>query len=190
MKIIKALLAISIAIIVLYFGFYKQYIVGHTVDNFDGWCSQLLGEDLYRKYNTSAIGYNHSSIREDFVKDYNDTIVAIIADRYLDGASPQEKVVQELVGLKMIGTYRIGNDLYLENQLMIIDKELGIDEFSEWEKFFRQNLTVKLYDQSVDKLQYCIYGTINTHFESFILKGPDNRFVKIPLEFTQKKAFN
>jgi len=162
--------------------------LSYTVDSWEGWCSQLLGEDLYEKYNTFAISFNHMAIRDDFIQKYNQFIVEGISERYLGGKkSKDDIVVNELVRLKMIGVWREGNKLILKNSLLIVDKELGIDEFEEWANNFKEFLDINRNRDKLDNFQYCIYGTINTHFENFILVGPDDRTAKIPLEFTHKK---
>jgi len=162
--------------------------LSHTVDTWEGWCSQLLGEDLYEKYNTFVIGFDDAAIRDDFVQEYNQLIVDRITELYLGGKKPKDDiVVNELVRLKMIGVWNEGNDLYLANCLLIIDNELGIDEFEVWANNFREFLDIKRNRDKLDNFQYCIYGTINTHFENFIFIGPDDRTTKITLEFTRKK---
>lgn len=158
---------------------------GKTIDTWEGWCTQLLGKD----HDAFWIGFDDKAIRADFIKKYNDFIVDKIAYKYLDGAKPTDVVVKELVRLKMIGVWNEGDNLYLSNELLMVDKEIGFDEFTEWAKRFRFYLDIVKNREQMDDFQYCIYGTINTHFENFILLGPDGRSLVIPLEFTRKKSF-
>lgn len=161
----------------------------HTVSTWEDWCSQLLGEDLYKKYDTFTIRFDDEAIRADFIRKYNDFAVKEIANKYLDVADLNDEVIQELMRLKMIGVWSEGDNLYLKNALLIIDDELGINEFKEWETQFRKYLDIERNCQMMDDFQYCIYGTINTHFKNFIIISPDDDSVIIPLEFTREKAF-
>jgi len=184
MKFLKLSLVI-VGLVVLAFVASRFYHFNYTVNTWDDWCSQILEEDLY----AFAIRFDDAAIRADFVQKYNDFIVEKIADKYLGGAKLTDKVVQEMARLKMIGVWNEGDNLYLKNGFLIIDNELGIDEFSEWENQFRKYLDIRQNRQNMDDFQYCIYGTINTHFKNFILIGPNDKSVAIPLEFTRKEGF-
>ncbi len=188
MKFLKSLGIVAVVIVVGFF-IIRTYHFSYTVNTWDGWCSQMLGEDLYEKYNTFAISFDDNGIRADFVQKYNDFISERIAEQYLAGAKLDDPVVQELMRLKMIGVYNEGDDLYLSNSLLIIDEELGINDFEEWESNFRHYLDIEQNRQELDDFQYCIYGTINTHFKNFILKGPEDKSVTIPLKFTREEGF-
>lgn len=181
--------SIGIAAVVVGFLIIRIYPFSYTVNTWDGWCSQILGEDLYQKYNTLGIDFDDNGIRADFVQNYNNFIAERIAEQHLDGAKLDDPVVQELMRLKMVGVYNEGNDLYLSNSLLIVNEDLGINEFEKWENNFRNYLDIEQNRQEMDDFQYCIYGTINTHFKNFILKGPDNKSVIIPLEFTRQERF-
>lgn len=182
MRNIKILIVLGF----LVFLFLNNCRTSYTVDSWEGWCSQIQGEDLFEKYNTFSIGFNDTAIREDFIQRFNQIIIEGIEKRYLGGKKSQDDiVVNELVRLKMIGAWREGNNLIVKNSLLIIDQELGIDDFEEWANNFREWLDVENRDK-LNSIQFCIYGTINTHFETLILIGPDNRIAKISLEFTRK----
>ena len=64
MKFLK-LIGIVIVIIVGFF-IIQTYHFSYTVDTWDGWCSQILGENLYKKYNTFGISFDDNGIRVDF----------------------------------------------------------------------------------------------------------------------------
>jgi len=188
MKFLKTTGIVAIVIIIGFFVI-RTYHFSYTVNTWDGWCSQITGEDLFEKYNTFAISFDHNGIRADFVQKYNDFISERIAEKYLAGAKLDDPVVQELMRLKMIGVYNEGDDLYLSNHLLIVEEYLGIDDFQEWENNFRSHLDIEQNRQDLSDFQYCIYGTINTHFKNFILKGPDDKSITIPLEFTREESF-
>ncbi len=156
MKFLKSV-GIAAIIIIVGFFFIRTYHFSYTVDTWDGWCSKILGEDLYEKYNTFGIGFDDNGIRADFVQKYNDFISEKIDEQYLDGAKLDDPVVQELMRLKMIGVYNEGNDLHLSNSLLVVDEELGIDDFQEWENNFRHYLDdIEQNRQDLDDFQYCI----------------------------------
>lgn len=188
MKFLKFFL-ITTAVIVLAFIVPKFFHFTYTVNTWDGWSSQLLGEDLSKKYNAFAVGFDHNAIRSDFVKQYNALIVEDILNKYLDGAKSTEKMPQELMRLKMIGVWSDGDNIIFKNDFLIVDDKLGIDEFAESREFFKKYLDIKNNRQSMSDKEYCIYGTINTHFKNFILIGPNNKTATIPLCFTLKEEF-
>ena len=188
MRYLRRLLII-VAPFVLTCSFLFLSCSSHTVSTWEDWCSQLLGEDLHKKYNAFAIRFDDEAIRADFVRNYNDFVVEKIAHTYLDGAALYDDVVQELVRLKMIGVWNEGDNLYMKNALLITDDELGINEFKEWEMQFRKYLAIEQNREIMDDFQYCIYGTINTHFNNFILISADDDSVVISLEFTRQEGF-
>lgn len=187
-RIIKSVLILILIIFAIVIAS-RFYNFSYTVNTWDGWCSQLLGEDLYDKYNTFSISFDHEAIRDDFVKRYDELVIQNIAYRYLGGASSDDPTVKEIKRLKMIGVWSEGNDLYLRNDLLIIDEELGIDDFVEWEKKFRKSIEAAQKYEDMEDIPYCIFGTMNTHFAKFILIGPNKKSVSIPLDFTFKKSF-
>ena len=161
--------------------------VSYNVTTWEEWCSQLLGEDLNKKYNSPGVTFDGDAIREDFVKQYNELIIKLIANRYLSGASQDDEVVKDMVRLKLIGVWREGDNIILRNELLSEGYVQGIDEFEEWKLRFRDSINSAKNNEKMDDIQYCIFGTMNTHFANFILKGPKNKSIAFPLDFTRKE---
>lgn len=78
MKFLKSIGIVAVVIVVGFF-IIRTYHFSYTVNTWDGWCSQILGEDLYEKYNTFGIGFDDNGIRADFVQKYNEFITAYTA---------------------------------------------------------------------------------------------------------------
>jgi len=191
----KSLRSWAIAIVLTTLGFIilqhnPLYHLFYKIKTYEGWSRQLLGGD----HPGFVISFNHQAIRADFMSYYSNLMVAAIAERWLDKANRDDEVVKELERLKMIGTWVEDNDICIANELLLEESELGLDEFSDWKALFLQRTNSKwLIDAHVNReisdQEYCIWMTIVGHFQSVVLKGPDQRSTRIPLEFTFKKEF-
>lgn len=149
-----------------------------NVDTWAEWGDQISGVDMFKKYNAFSVSYHADSIRSDFVRQFHPYFVAECAATYLDGAQSDDKVVQELVRLRMIGVWNEGTTLHLSNQIGI-DVE---DKFLEkWSLMIQGELRKSKSEQS--KEAYVIYGTISSMFEKLVLHGPGGQTDIIKLAF-------
>lgn len=149
----------------------------HEVDTWEEWCEQISGVDLEKKYNKwgvfFSVRHNADAIRKDFTEKYNWLVLTDVGSKYLGGAEPDSKVMQELARLKMVGAWSEGNTLHIANSLLIKDDKLGINEFPEFVEKYRFYLNLKANRNSLDDFQYCLFGTINSVFDTVVLHGPD-----------------
>ena len=185
MKVLKrrviALIAVAFAVILLQFNPFWHLV--YTVNDWNGWCNQLLERELPG----CAIRFDHAGIRRDFATRYNDLVVTSICQLELDGAKRGDKVPKELERLRLIGAWVEGDDLHIANELLPMAKDLGIDGFKEWEASFRQHTSINwLIDAHVHHRitdqEYCEWVTITDHFASAVLIGPDSRTARVPPE--------
>ncbi len=163
----------------------------HEIDTWEKWCEKMSGVDLEKKYNKwgfFAVSYNANAIRNDFTKKFNDIVVSDIGIKYLAGAKPDSKVIQELSRLRMIGVWSEGYTLHIANSLLIKDDKLGINEFNEFVTKFKYYLDIKSIRDRLDDFQYCLFGTINSFFDTVVLHGPDeNDRIEIKVDHSFKK---
>jgi hypothetical protein len=149
----------------------------HEVDTWEEWCEQISGVDLAKKYNKwglfFSVRHNADAIRKDFVEKYNLLVLADVGSKYLAGAKPDSKVMQELARLKIVGVWCEGNSLHIANSLLIKDHKMEINEFPEFVEKYRFYLNLKANRNRLDEFQYCLFGTINSLFDTVILHGPD-----------------
>lgn len=149
----------------------------HEVDTWEEWCEQISGVDLEKKYNKwglfFSVRHNADAIRRDFTEKDNLIVLTDIGSKYLGGARPDSKVMQEIARLKMVGVWSEGNTLHIANSLLIKDNKMGISEFPEFVEKYRFYLNLKANRNSLDDFQYCLFGTINSVFDTVVLHGPD-----------------
>ena len=163
----------------------------HKIDNWEEYCEQLTGVDLEEKYNRGVIfsvSFDPEAIRIDFTKKYNILVLDYIASQYLGGVTRDSKAVQEMARLKMIGAWRDGTDLHVVNSLLIRDKKLRVDEFSEFVQNYRTSIDLARVGKLDDEFQWCLFGTMNSVFDNLILHGPKGtEIVRVRLDRTLKQ---
>lgn len=182
MKFLKFIIPIVVIVIIIIFANQisdKSYVV----NTWDDWCLHLRDENLNEKYNATTIIYVDQLIRADFIKKYNYMAIDSMARQKLAGASYEDPVVQEWLRLKLVGVWSENDDI------IVTDTFLEPEEFTNIANEFKNYLSIE--NAKIDKqdLNYCIYGTMNTHFKNFIFRGPENMNVTIPLDFSREEEF-
>jgi hypothetical protein len=148
------------------------------VDTWAEWCEHLSDVDMFERYNAFSLSYEPDSIRADFVRNFHPLFLKEVAKTYLAGATPDDKVVKELVRLKMIGVWNEGTTLHFANEIGI-DLE---DRFLErWLYTIEEDLKKERSQQS--ELEYLVYSTISSMFKTLILHGPNRSVATIELAF-------
>lgn len=148
----------------------------HEVDTWPEWCEQIAGVNLEKKYNKGfifSVSFNKEAIRKDFIEQYNLLVLSNVGSKYMGGAEPNSNVMKELSRLQMVGVWSEGDKLHIANVLLFKDKRLGLDEFPEFVKNYKFYLNLNDNRNKLDDYQYCLFGTINSLFESVVLHGPE-----------------
>lgn len=134
----------------------------------------------------ASVVYDAEAIRTDFVEKYGKIVLDQIERDFLGGDKPDgDKVVQELVRLKMIGVWRDGAHLHIANSLFFPeDDELAPadSKFSAWQEYFRTRLNLKSNGGKLSDAQYCLFGTMNSVFEDLTLHGKESQNATFFLE--------
>ena len=120
----------------------------HEVDNTEGWCALINGEDLDKKYRPAwaiefSVSFNGEAIREDFTDMLN--------TRYLENANGRIPRM----------AWRVGTELHLVNpsSLFEIEPEKFIEEW-------RAGLELAKKYGHEDPTENCLFGTATTLFDS------------------------
>lgn len=162
------------------------YSFSYTIKDWEGWRSQLLRENLFEKYNTSSIGFDHNAIRDDFVNEFNKGMTFSILSKHLGfkdmdpSTFMEDKVVKEMMDLKLLGAWREGDDLYFSLGIL----EPG--EFNAYATAFDEKLSLNEKKAFNNEFEYCTFTTLHTHFQNITMVGPDKMSVRIPLKFALK----
>jgi hypothetical protein len=152
----------------------------HKIDTWDEWCAQLEG----RTPQQSVVSFDPAAIRRDFVAQFHSSLVAAAAHEYLDGATPSDPTVQELVRLRMVGTWAEGTTLHIANSLLRIDAALSVDEWTATRRYWEHLLAPTTLRASLSAEQGCASGTINAVFDRLVLHGPQGATATIPAQHT------
>src|SRR5437773_2759657 len=126
---------------------------GYTVSKWDGWCSQLRGEDLYAKYHTGILSFDHTAIRTDFVRRLQSTVIGSVVDSYFPGKDPEtDPVLKELIRLRLVGVWIDGDDLHIADSFVVEDAE-----YQSWVTQWRKHLNPDTGKTGLKDEEYCVY---------------------------------
>lgn len=120
----------------------------HEVDTAEGWCEQINGEDLDKKYRPAwaiefSVSFNGDAIRDDYA--------GMLNTLYLENAKGRIPRM----------AWRVGTELHLVNpsSLFVVEPEKFIEE---WKAGIDK---AKAYTHE-DPVDNCLYGTVAGLFDS------------------------
>jgi len=120
----------------------------HEIDNTEGWCALINGEDLDKKYRPAwaiefSVSFNSEAIRDDFA--------GMLNTRYLENANGRISRM----------AWRVGAELHLVNpsSLLAVEPEKFIEEW-------RAGLELAKAYGHEDPAENCLFGTATGLFDS------------------------
>jgi hypothetical protein len=184
----RRLIAVTVTVAIFCLSLACSY---HEVNTWERWCEQVGAVDLEKKYNrwgaVFSVSFKGEAIRSDFVQKFNSMVVADAAQRHLAGSKPSDRVVEELVRLRMLGIWREATDLHWSNSLLEKDAALGLDDFRGLVTSIQNGLAEYRGRKNVSESDRCLYGTLDGVFDHVSIHGPDSSIVTIDLRHTLRE---
>lgn len=150
---------------------YRVYFSNYTVTTWEDWCAQALREDLSKAKGASVIGYDYQSIKEDFVRKYNEAYVTAAAKGSLN-KNPDDETVREMVRQKRLGVWFEGTHLHVANCFVGMPNDphsVPFKLFYEKWKLHTNLESLENLKQNLTNRDYCTQLTMNDFFEDVTL---------------------
>lgn len=151
------------------------------IDTFEKYCDYI--QDLPE---TLILTWKDDEIKQDFVSYYNKIVLSDIGRTFLNGALPEDSVVQFLYEHDMIGVKQKGNELYIRNSFLYNKNDSILLFFDVPSEHTFEGFTNKLDSliknpnrDKMDIVQYGIFTAMRSFYKKIIIQGDINSHKEI-----------
>jgi len=157
----------------------------HEVTTWNEWCDYKVKPEVIG-IDTRFYSYDFLKIREDFVNDYNEILVEeLVSNHFWDSTIHSNQAADNLIKAHKLGFWVERNQLHFANAHLSHEQFEG--DVERFKTFLSFNV-LKDNKYHLNRFQMCLYQTIDTMFESFIIHTR-TEIQAIPLDFSHKGFF-
>ncbi len=138
----------------------------HRVSTVPQYCEQLMGEDLFERYDASSLSFDCESIRDDFTSFIYTRMVTDNRELF-GGPGP---VLDEIVRLRLLGAWREGDVLHIASPFTSDDDPFSA-LFTPWKEQMADLVTK---DVEVADEDFCSVKTLQTLFTKVWIHGGED----------------
>lgn len=157
------------------------FISCRKIDTFEKYCDYIQDRP-----ETLILTWKDDEIKQDFVSYYNKIVLSDIGRTFLNGALPEDSVVQFLYEHDMIGVKQRGNELYIRNNFLYDKNDsilLFFDVPSEhtFDGFTNtlDSLIKNPNRENMNSVQYGIFAVMRSFYKKIIIQGDINNYKEI-----------
>ena len=144
----------------------------------------LPSREFYDSYGARQISFDTDSIRGDFVGAFHENFIEGYAEKF--SMEDSEKLLQEMVSLKILGVWAEGTHLHISYEAWVTLEPEEVF-FQELVASYEQNINSKREELSEDT--YPLYATIRSLFSELTLHGRDQEAaIELPFTFEKYKG--
>ena len=158
------------------------------IDTFMKYC-----EYIQDRPETLILTWKDEEIKKDFVSFYNNIVLSDIGRVFLDGALPQDSVVQFLYKNDLIGVVEKGDELYIRNNFLFNENDTTFNGLNIPREHTLEGFTEKLDSlirntnkEKMNTIQYGIFAAMRSFYKKIIIEGDNKRYKEIIIKNESK----
>jgi len=151
------------------------------IDSFMKYCDYIQNTP-----ETLILNWKDEEIKQDFVSYYNNIVLTDIGRMFLDGALPQDSVVQFLYKNDLIGVKEKGDELYIRNNFLFNENDTTLLGLNLPKEYTFEGFTDKLDSlirntnkEEMNAIQYGIFTAMKSFYKKVIIQGDGKNYKEI-----------